>query len=127
MKTKIIIGGIDIIVAGVGIYVLVKFFSKKRKEGIELQKHKNINQNDANKSLVEDDNKDDLLDIDIAEKEMVQTKTKMAKDISKRHKEAGNIIKESITNIFNETASKGSVTTENDDKIDKIFDDLNNM
>lgn len=127
MKTKIIIGGIDIIVAGVGIYVLVKFFSKKRKEGIELQKHKNINQNDANKSLVEDYNKDDLLDIDIAEKEMVQTKTKMAKDISERHKEAGNIIKESITNIFNETASKGSVTTENDDKIDKMFDDLNNM
>lgn len=125
MKIKFLIGAIGVIAAG--IYVVKKFFVKgttEIKNDVDVKKD---SEKDAeNVSLSESEENDaNELDSQLStansfENEINQARTETVQNISERHKEAADIIRESATNILNDSLE--------DDKIlDDIYKDLNNM
>lgn len=125
MKIGFIIGAVSIIAAG--IYVASKLFVRKstniaddvsceqpREENAENSSSEELTRNDTTK---QDGN---LSAIDSLENEMNKTKASTVQSISERHKEAADIIRESAINILNSSS-------EDEEKLNQIFDDLNNM
>lgn len=125
MKMKFLVGAIGIIAAG--IYVVKKFFSKNSTESKNEPSHKSTSEENVEGPLSETELENDTNDldnqlsaIDYLENEMNQTRAEVTQNISERHKEAANIIRESVTNILNDSL-------EDDKKLDEIYNDLNNM
>ncbi|MCM1060676.1 MAG: hypothetical protein NC452_10310 [Eubacterium sp.] len=125
MKIKFLIGAIGVIAAG--IYVVKKFFVKGTtdiKNDVDIKK--TFEENAKNVSVSEsEENEANELDSQLSasnsfENKMNQTRAETVQNISERHKEAADIIRESVTNILNDSLE--------DDKIlDDIYKDLNNM
>jgi len=124
MKMKFLIGTVCIIVAG--IYVVKKLMGTG---AIEVKDDTNLKTSEKNaesslsgeeteKNMNESDNP--LSTTDDLKNEMNRVRAETERNISERHKEAANIIRESATNILNDSA-------EDNKKLDEINNDLNNM
>ena len=125
MKLKLLIGAIGVIAAG--IYVVKKFFVKESteiKNDTDVKKPFDINTENSLSKETEENNANEL-DNHVSttnsfENEINQARTETVQSISERHKEAADIIRESATNILNDSL-------EDDKNLDEIYNDLNNM
>lgn len=121
MKIKIVVGLIVAVAIGACIYALAKSSSKK--DETTTTRGTDYAPNDtARKDVAVVTSYTDTSDVD-----MGQIKQDTASSISSRHKMAGNVIKESVSNIFSETDSFQERNTQNKENLNQAFEDLKNL
>ena len=116
MKYKVALGVIGTVIVIGGVVYFVNKSRKNRHDKVESDA-KDVQKTDSDEIVK-------LQNVSRTESEFNTAKSEVAEKISERHEEAKKVMREAVNTIYDDTLPD---TTKNEDKKNKILEDLDNL